>query len=81
MITEYLLLGDAVFLNWRYLERPDQKYYAFGIYEDNTLAGYVILKLYKDGEILKGTYNRYPFFVRKRRHRFIFNRRKREFLY
>ena len=48
------VIRDAVFLNWRYLERPDQKYYAFGIYEDNTLAGYVILKLYKDGEILKG---------------------------
>ena len=48
------VIRDAAFLNWRYLERPDQKYYAFGLYEDNALAGYVILKLYKDSEILKG---------------------------
>ena len=48
------VIRDAAFLNWRYLERPDQKYYAFGALEGNSLAGYVVLKLYKDGEILKG---------------------------
>lgn len=48
------VVRDAAFLNWRYLERPDQKYYAFGAYEDKKLVGYVILKLYKDDKILKG---------------------------
>jgi len=48
------VIRDAAFLNWRYLERPDQKYYAFGHYEDDSLAGYVILKLYKDAQIIKG---------------------------
>ncbi|MCK5013473.1 MAG: GNAT family N-acetyltransferase [Candidatus Omnitrophica bacterium] len=48
------VIRDAAFLNWRYLERPDQKYHAFGVYENNILVGYVILKLYQDGEILRG---------------------------
>lgn len=45
---------DAAYLNWRFLERPDQKYFAFGAYEDGKLRGYVILKLYRDDKILKG---------------------------
>lgn len=48
------VIRDAAFLNWRYMERPDQKYQAFGAYKNNQLAGYVILKLYRDGEILRG---------------------------
>ncbi len=48
------VIRNAVFLNWRYIQRPDQKYHAFGAYEGDVLVGYVILKLYKDGEILKG---------------------------
>ena len=48
------VVRDAVYLNWRYLERPDQKYYAFGAYENDKLVGYVILKLYRDDKILKG---------------------------
>lgn len=48
------VIRDMAFLNWRYLERPDQKYYAFGAYEGKKLVGYVILKLYRDDKILKG---------------------------
>ncbi len=48
------VIRDAAYLNWRYLERPDQKYYAFGLYEADTLTGYVILKLYQDAAVLKG---------------------------
>ena len=48
------VIRDAVFLNWRYLARPDQKYYAFGAYEGQQLVGYVILKLYQDDKVLKG---------------------------
>jgi len=45
---------DSAYLNWRFLDRPDQKYFAFGAYESGELKGYVILKLYKDSKILKG---------------------------
>lgn len=48
------VIRDAAFLNWRYSERPDQKYQAFGAYEGNRLVGYVILKLYRDDDIFKG---------------------------
>jgi len=48
------VIRDAAFLNWRYLQRPDQKYHAFGAYEGNVLVGYAVLKLYRDGEVLKG---------------------------
>jgi hypothetical protein len=51
---EVSVIRDAAFLNWRYLQRPDQKYSAFGAYEHNVLVGYVILKLYRDDKILKG---------------------------
>lgn len=48
------VIRDKAFLNWRYMERPDQKYYGFGAYEGDELTGYAILKLYQDAEILKG---------------------------
>ena len=42
------------FLNWRYIERPDVKYFPFGIYGKNKLLGYCVLKIYKEGEIIRG---------------------------
>ena len=42
------------FLNWRYLSRPDNKYYAFGYYIKKEFKGYCILKLYKENKILRG---------------------------
>lgn len=48
------VIRDSAFLNWRYLERPDQKYQAFGAYEGGSLVGYAVLKLYRDDRILKG---------------------------
>ena len=48
------LYRNSIFLNWRYLERPDKRYFAFNIYEKNKLMGYCVLKLYKEKKILKG---------------------------
>ncbi len=42
------------YLNWRYISRPDKKYYVFGYFVENQLKGYCILKLYKEGKILRG---------------------------
>jgi len=42
------------FLNWRYIERPDHKYYCFGAYVNGKLCGYSVLKLYQEGEIQRG---------------------------
>lgn len=53
-VRPILVIRDAAYLNWRFLERPDQKYHAFGAYEGDALVGYVILKLYRDDQILKG---------------------------
>jgi len=48
------VVRDKSYLNWRYLQRPDGKYYPFGIYRQNVLSGYVVLKLYHDDRIQKG---------------------------
>ena len=42
------------FLNWRYLSRPDNKYYAFGYYVKKEFKGYCVLKIYKENKILRG---------------------------
>lgn len=48
------VLRDAAFLNWRYLARPDVRYFAFGAYRGAELAGYCVLKLYQEGSLLRG---------------------------
>ena len=45
---------NSKFLNWRYISRPDKKYYCYGIFENKILKGYFVLKTYKDGDELKG---------------------------
>jgi hypothetical protein len=42
------------YLNWRYLQRPDWEYFPFGLYENETLKGYMVLKLYREDETLRG---------------------------
>jgi hypothetical protein len=44
----------ADFLNWRYLDRPDINYYAYGVFDGSRLEGYCVLKLYQEGETLRG---------------------------
>ena len=44
----------AKFLNWRYLQRPDAHYFAFGAFDRGALLGYCILKLYKEGKQIRG---------------------------
>jgi hypothetical protein len=45
---------DSVYLNWRFIQRPDWWYYPFGYYEGHNLKGYVVLKLYREDDILRG---------------------------
>lgn len=49
-----ILDRNIKFLNWRYLSRPDKKYYVFGHYIDKKFKGYCVLKLYKEDKILRG---------------------------
>lgn len=51
---EIVVVRDRNYLIWRYLSRPDGKYYPFGVYRDNNLKGYIILKLYKEDKVLRG---------------------------
>ena len=44
---------DSQFLNWRYSDRPDIHYYKFGVFGEDKLLGYCILKLYKEDKILR----------------------------
>ena len=48
------VVRNKKYLNWRYLKRPDWKYYPFGIYQNEELKGYVVLKLYKEDKIIRG---------------------------
>lgn len=45
---------DKNYLKWRYLERPDWWYFPFGFYKGNRLKGYVVLKLYREEETIRG---------------------------
>lgn len=45
---------DAAYLNWRYLERPDWWYFPYAVVEDNQVKGYVVLKLYREENLLRG---------------------------
>jgi len=42
------------FLNWRYTNRPDVKYFLFEYYQDNKIVGYSVLKKYKEKKITRG---------------------------
>jgi len=51
---EVIVERKSDFLNWRYLERPDVPYYAYGAFNGNMLEGYCVLKLYQEGQTLRG---------------------------
>ena len=55
---EFKLMLDrnTKYLNWRYISRPDKKYYVFGSFVNKKLKGYCVLKLYKEGKVLRGHY-------------------------
>ena len=49
-----VLIRNKEFLNWRYVGRPDLKYFSFGLFEKEKLLGYCVLKIYKEDKILRG---------------------------
>ena len=49
-----IVIRNSAFLNWRYLDRPDVPYYAFGAFNGDILEGYCVLKFYQDENILRG---------------------------
>ena len=42
------------YLNWRFIARPDWEYYPLALYENNVLKGYVVLKLFREADALRG---------------------------
>ncbi|MCU0286322.1 MAG: GNAT family N-acetyltransferase [Acidobacteria bacterium] len=48
------IVRDKTYLNWRYLQRPDWEYFPFAFYENNNPAGYVVLKLYREEDVIRG---------------------------
>ncbi|MCP4218897.1 MAG: GNAT family N-acetyltransferase [bacterium] len=48
------VVRDKTYLQWRYMERPDWDYFPYALYEGDTLIGYVVLKLYREGDVLRG---------------------------
>ena len=48
------VVRKKAFLNWRYLQRPDWRYYPFGYYADSQLKGYVVLKIFREDRIKRG---------------------------
>ena len=49
-----IVIRNSAFLNWRYLDRPDVPYYAFGAFNCEILEGYCVLKLYREENVLRG---------------------------
>jgi hypothetical protein len=48
------VVRSSGYLNWRFIARPDWEYYPLAYYEDNVLKGYVVLKLYREADVLRG---------------------------
>lgn len=48
------VIRDESYLNWRYRERPDWEYFPFALYDGGLLKGYVVLKLYREADIMRG---------------------------
>jgi hypothetical protein len=48
------VVRNKTFLNWRYLQRPDWEYFPFGFYDGDELKGYVVLKLFREEDTLRG---------------------------
>lgn len=51
---EIAVVRNAEYLKWRFANRPDWDYYYFGCYDENRLSGYVVLKLYREEDLLRG---------------------------
>lgn len=51
---EIAVVRNKIYLNWRYLQRPDWDYFPFAFYKNDVLKGYVVLKLYREEETLRG---------------------------
>ena len=51
---EIAVRRDSTYLQWRFLGRPDWWYFSYGVYDGNSLKGYVVLKLYREDERLNG---------------------------
>ena len=49
-----ILKRSKEFLNWRYAERPDHKYFIFTLYNNKKNIGYMVLKIYKEKKLLRG---------------------------
>lgn len=45
----FMLRRDARYLNWRFLQAPSRLHRAWGMYEGEQLAGYVVVQLPRDG--------------------------------
>jgi len=45
---------DKTYLNWRFIDRPDWWYFSYGHYEGDRLKGYIVMKLYREEEMLRG---------------------------
>jgi len=51
---QVIVIRNSAFLNWRYIDRPDAPYYAFGAFDGDILEGYCVLKIYQDENLLRG---------------------------
>ena len=49
-----IVIRNSAYLNWRYLDRPDVPYYAFGAFNGDILEGYCVLKIYQGENVLRG---------------------------
>lgn len=51
---KFWVVRDEQYLNWRYISEPSHKYTALGLWDDGRLEGYIITKLYTNGQQLEG---------------------------
>ncbi len=51
--VNFHIVKDHRFLNWRYLERPDQAYYVYSYKCGPDILGFIVLKYFQEGTILR----------------------------
>ena len=46
--TNFMVMKDYTFLNWRYVQRPDKEYKIYFYEQDGNVDGYMVLKYFND---------------------------------
>lgn len=51
--SNFMILKDSAYLNWRYVQRPDRDYQIYAAMNDNNITGWIVISFFNEGNYLK----------------------------